>query len=116
MRDLAAKAPFAILLLIGVVFAFELMFLGAQETPGPNQEAYDPGASKFDDINNSSDETFGFVSTVAGLVDAIIDFIKTMFDLLTFNIPGAPTVVRFPITVGIVGGLAWSIATLFRGN
>lgn len=39
-----------------------------------------------------------------------------LFNLISFNVPGAPWFVRALVGTGIGGALIWSIASLFRGG
>lgn len=59
---------------------------------------------------------FGALEALLSIVKVVWGAVLFFFDLLTFNVPGAPWYVRVPVGAILGGGLVWSIATLIRGT
>ena len=105
MKDKAQKAPAAILIIIALTLTFQFVFLSSDYT----EESYN-----IDEPSNNSSFDFDEPGPW-NILSAIWNVVTTFVDLLTFNIPGAPLYVRFPVGITITGSLAWSIASLIRG-
>lgn len=59
---------------------------------------------------------FAVLDALLAIVQTIWGAVVFFFNLLTFNIPGAPFWVRVPVGGLIGGGFVWSVATLVRGG
>lgn len=59
---------------------------------------------------------FGALDAILAVLQAVWGAIVFFFNLLTFNIPGAPWWIRIPIGSILGGGFVWSIAALIRGG
>lgn len=107
-------APIALLFIIAVSFAFQMAFLGDEineiefEIDNPQNQTEDEGFF--------SDWTPDSLDALAAIIGTIWGFVKTFFNFLTFNVPGAPTWVRFIVGMTINGSLAWSLVALLRGT
>jgi len=58
-------------------------------------------------------------SFIVGLVNTFLmvaSVVLFFFNALTFNVPGAPNVVRVLMGTVFIGGMGWAIASLFRGT
>ena len=65
----------------------------------------------------------GFFDGAACIARAIYDFLRVVvgipvlfWNLGTFNVPGAPTLVRVLIGGMLAGCIVWTLAEFFRGN
>lgn len=63
-----------------------------------------------------TEDEFGGIDILGDIIDGLIGFAQFIFSFLTFDIPGAPAVIRVPISTIVIGGLGWSVAGLVRGN
>jgi hypothetical protein len=109
-----AQSPIAVLVIIVSTLVFVAMIEGDQlaESLFPNVAEATPacsGDSFFDGIFCF----FEFVVLVFQVVGAAIAF---FFNLITFNIDGAPWFVRVLVGTLLGTGILWSCITLFRGN
>lgn len=111
------KAPMALLLVVAVGFGWQFVYFD-QELPG-----FDP-ANKIDDPNNSSSDTFGFLTTLGGVIEAVWDGVLLFGKLLTFSLVEGPStgalagfweVFKWTFRVAIPGGILWSVISLARG-
>ena len=59
---------------------------------------------------------WGSLDALVSVVQGIWGVVVYLFNLLTFNIGGAPWWIRVPVGAINGGGLLWSIATLIRGG
>lgn len=100
-----ASSPVPVLAIIGIYLVFYALVQGA--------DSVDSG---LDDDPGVSTSGFGGVDILGDIIEAIISVVVLIFNGLTFNVDGAPFWVRFPVAVIIIGSLAWSAATLIRGN
>jgi len=58
----------------------------------------------------------GLWDAITGLLGAVWGFVTTIFDALTFNVPGVPPYIQYPIAALLVTSLSWSIVSLIRGK
>lgn len=64
------------------------------------------------------EESFPEIEQPVGLtdiLDAIGGFFLLIYNFATFNIPGLPDLVRWPLAVAVNGTLGWSIVATIRG-
>lgn len=59
---------------------------------------------------------FGLLDALLAVVQTVWGVVVFFFNLITFNVPGAPGWVRVPVSAMLGGGLVWSIAVLVRGG
>lgn len=59
---------------------------------------------------------FGAFDVIAAILKTIWGVVVFFTNLLTFNVPGAPTFIRVIVGSIMGGGLIWSIATLIKGT
>lgn len=64
----------------------------------------------------SSGGFFGVLDALLAIVQAVWGAVLFFFNLVTFNVPGAPWWIRLPVGGLLGGGLVWSVATLVRGG
>lgn len=57
-----------------------------------------------------------FVAKVVFFLRVIGGVVAFFFNLITFNVPGAPWFIRAVIGTFMTAGIGWSVATFFRGN
>jgi hypothetical protein len=75
------------------------------------------GTAALDDQpDDFGDPPDGVLDVLADVVGKVWGVVQLLFGAFTFNVPDAPPYIRAPVAIGIVGTLAWSIATLIRGN
>ena len=94
-------SPVPVLVALTVVLVFEGLLFGATLVESSFPEFEQPD---------------GILDALIGIVQAIWGVVVFIFNLITFNIPGAPFWVRVPVGIAIGGSLMWSIATLIRGG
>lgn len=107
-------APIALLFVLAVGFVFQAAMVGDEI----NEISFE-----IDSPTNQSDEggflesfTPDAINMLTAIVGTIWGFVKTFFNFLTFNVPGAPGWIRFIVAMTINGSLAWSIVALIRGG
>lgn len=112
-----ARIPIAVLLILGVGFGWQFVFFD-QALP-----TFEP-SGQLDDPNNSSEETFGFLSSFMGLVNAVWDAVVLFASLLTFSLVDGPSsgtlavfwdVFKWTFRLTVVGSLLWAVVSLARG-
>jgi hypothetical protein len=95
-----------ILAIILVTLTFEGLLFGAEIAEQSFPSFDEPTSTGF----------FGVLDALLAIVKAIWGAVVFFFNLLTFNLPGAPWYVRLPVGGLMFGGLVWSIASLVRGG
>lgn len=107
----------AVLAVVFLTLAFEgLVFggeLASQSFPQPIDSGTACSGTGLDLIANC---VFAFFEGVLNVFRVIFGVVAFIWNLITFNVPGAPDYVRYPVGGIIVVGLVWSIAGLIRGN
>lgn len=98
--------PQAILAVIIMVVAFEGVFFGAEIAERSFPDFDQPQQGGF----------FGALDAILAVLQAVWGAVVFFVNLLTFNIPGAPAYIRYPVGAALTGGLIWSIAGLIRGG
>lgn len=95
-----------VLAIVLLTVTFEGMIFGQElaERSFPTYE--EPQSSGF----------FGVLDALLAIVKVIWGAVVFFFNLITFNVPGAPWWVRLPVGGLIGGGFVWSVATLIRGG
>lgn len=116
-RKLASN-PIPVLAIVLLTLAFEGLLFGNQLAGAsfPASSTVDFGGcsgSGLDYIGCVIGNTFSFIINVFKIIFGVVAF---FFNLVSFNVPGAPWFVRLFLG-GVMGGaLLWSIAGLFRGD
>lgn len=64
----------------------------------------------------SSKDCSGFFDAFECVVEVVFDVVIFLFDLITFNIDGAPWWIRVPLAFILGGGIIWAVASLVRGG
>lgn len=110
-----AASPVAVLSVILCTLAFEGLLFGTElaEKSFPSFDApaeRNCGALQF--LCDTADAVAAAFAVIQGIWGVFVFF----FNLLTFNIPGAPWFVRLVAGGALGGGIIWSLAGLFRGN
>lgn len=108
-----AASPIPVLLIIVGTLVFQGMLFGSElaEKSFPTLEKPEAG-----DCEGLID---GFVCGVNYVVDffrVLFGVIAFFFNLITFNVPGAPWFVRAFLGAAMGCAILWSVVTLFRGN
>lgn len=117
--DAAGVGPLGLLLVIALTLGFEGLLLGSSivSESFPAASTVDFGscsnAGGLDKIACVIENAWNFVVNV---VKVIFGVVALIFNLVSFNVPGAPWFVRLPIGACFGFGLLWSIASLFRGG
>lgn len=101
-----AASPVKVLVVAVIVLAFEAMLFGAQLAEQSFPEFEQPDSGGF----------FGVIEGLLAVVDVIWGVVVFIFNLITFNVGGAPWWIRLPVGTVFGGSIVWSIATLIRGN
>lgn len=108
-----AASPIPVLLIVVATLTFQAMLFGSELAEKSFPTLEEPEAGDCD----------GFLDGFACGVDYVVNFISVVFgvvafffNLVTFNVPGAPWFVRLLVGGAIGGSIVWSVATLFRGN
>lgn len=100
------SSPIAVLSIITLVLVFEGLLFGEEVAAYSFPTFEEPQSGGF----------FGVLEALLAIVQAIWGTVVFLFNLLTFNIPGAPWYVRVPVGGMMFGALVWSIAELIRGK
>ena len=126
-----AYAPVAALSIMFLTWSFMGVLYGAdfaaqsftdfkQVDPGGCTFTLGGGIPILSDVGEATGYIGCVLANIGNLIFNVFAFIvgagKFVFQLLTFNIPGAPGYIRIPISGMFVGVSVWSIATLSRGN
>lgn len=101
-----ASSPVAILSIITLVLVFEGLLFGQQIAAYSFPSFEEPQSEGF----------FAVLDSLLAIVKTIWGTVVFVFNLLTFNIPGAPWFIRIPVAGIMGGGLIWAITELVRGN
>lgn len=101
-----ASSPMVVLSVIVLTLVFEGLLFGEELAEASFPSFEQPEGGGFFDV----------LDAVLAIVQAIWGTVVFVFNLVSFNVPGAPWFVRAPIGFILGGGLVWSIATLVRGN
>ena len=100
-------SPVPVLIIVAIYAVF---FAAISSTTSPDEP---------DDLSFSSNDCDVGLNNVCGLGDIltfVFNIIQFFFDVLTFNIDGAPFYIRVPIAVAITASVMWSIISLVRGT
>lgn len=113
-----APNPTLVLLIVTLTFGFETALFGIDLITDSFPQLTSP---QFGSCGGGGLDKIACV--IGGIFNAIIDFFKIIVgvivligNVISFNVPGAPVIVRIPIAVVLISSSAWSIATLIRGN
>lgn len=101
-----AASPVPILAIIILTLTFEGLLFGSEIADRSFPSYEEPQSGGF----------WGALDAVVAVVQVIWGAVVFFFNLITFNVPGAPWYIRVPIGAMLGGGLVWSLATLIRGN
>lgn len=110
--------PIPFLLIVVVTIGFEAMLFGeeiAQQSiivPLPEIDSCD-GLSGFDAMGCSM---VAFLKNIGKGFAVFANVIAFLFNAATFNVPGAPPIVRAIVATLFSGTLAWVIVTQIRGT
>lgn len=97
-----AANPVPVLAVIIIVLVFEAM-IGGEELVQESFPDFDEGS-------------FGGIDILGDIITGIFGTVAYIFNLITFNVGGAPWFIRVPVGTVLGGALIWSITTLIRGN
>lgn len=101
-----AKSPALVLAIVLSTMVFMTLLFGEEIAEKSFPTFEQPSSGGF----------FGALDAILAILQGIWGVIVFFFNLLTFNIPGAPWYVRVVAGGLLGGGLLWSIAELFRGT
>lgn len=101
-------SPVPHLLVMTVVLVLQGAIFGAQlaEESFPEFEQPDSGGGFFG----------GALDILGAIISAIWGVVTFVFNLVTFNVPGAPWFIRVPVATYFGGTIVWTIASLVRGG
>lgn len=99
-------SPLVILAIIALTLVFEGLLFGSEIEDFQLPQFEEPKSGGF----------FAVLDALLSIVQVIWGVVLFFFNLVTFNVPGAPWYIRVPVGTMLTGGLVWSIATLIRGN
>lgn len=109
-----AQSPIAVLIIVLATLTFEAILFGGPLVEGAapkfSEEAAERDCGGFFGAAKCAAES---VFNILGMIWGVIVF---FFNLVTFNVPGAPLYVRVVLGGAISGALIWSLASLIRGN
>lgn len=115
--DRASSGPIAAILIIAMTLAFEGLLFGStiaeQSYPALIPASFSTCGGGIDGIACYIGTFFLFV---ANLFIGIFGTAVFIFNLISFNVPGAPWFVRTVVGAGFGLTLGWAIASLFRGG
>lgn len=104
-----APSPMTVIAIIALYTGVMMVVTDGLDEDAPETHGLDE-APAFDEPEPS------FFDVVASVIHSVWNTVTFVFGAMTFNVPGAPLPFRFVIGVLVIGSLAWSIATLVRGN
>lgn len=118
-NDSGAVSPLPVLIIVVGVLVFQALLFG-----GELAEKSFPTIKNEEGTTEDCDSVFGdFGCGVRNVLQSIWNFFRVIggviaffFNLVTFNVPGAPWFVRLVVGSFIGSALVWSVAGLFRGN
>lgn len=83
---------------------------------------FSAGITEIDFLGNTCSDSAAFfasqdgpLNVIATITGGLGDFVTLLGSLMTFNVPGAPTWVRFVIGTPVVGTTAYIVISLVRG-
>lgn len=112
-----ARIPVAVLLILAVGFGWQFTYFD-QSLP-----EFEP-SGQIDDPNNSSEDTFGFLTGLLGVVEAVWGAVTLFASLLTFSLVEGPgsgvfgifwDVFKWAFRLTVVGSFLWAVVSLARG-
>lgn len=123
-NDSASVAPVSILLIAVSVIGFQSLMFGTSLVESSVIASIEyTECTADDDVNRIGDafkniacyigNFFKFLGNVSLVIASVVRF---FFNALTFNIPGAPIVVRIIVGTAFIGSIGWAIAGLSRGT
>lgn len=126
----AVSSPIPVLMIIVATLAFEgLLFgtdLAAASFPTIESPSFDiqdcqdgtiPFFSQLDDIACVIGSAFLFAAKfLQAIFLTLFGVVVFLFNLISFNVPGAPWYVRLVVGSAFGGAIMWAVAGLFRGN
>lgn len=119
MGDSGAASPAPIILVVALTLVFEGLLFGSSiaNTSFPAASSVDFGSCG----NVGGLDLIGCVisnafNAVVNVFKVIIGAVVFFFNLVSFNVPGAPWFVRMVVGCAIGGSIIWAIAGMFRGN
>lgn len=118
MGDGGAQSPAVVIIIVLLTLTFEGLYYGSdlatQSYPAPsNIQTGSCGGGGLDRIACVIGGVFEFIVNVVKIIFGTVAFV---FNLITFNVPGAPLFVRIPIGGMITLAILWSVASLVRGS
>lgn len=114
MKMVSNHAPIALLFILGVGFVFQAAI--TDDTINQPQFEINSPTNQSEEGGFLESFTPDAINMIAAIIGVIWSFVKTFFNFLTFNVPGAPGWIRFIVAMTINGSLAWSIVALIRGG
>lgn len=99
-------SPVPHLLVMTVVLVFQGVLFGSEIAEESFPEFEEPSSGGF----------FGALEALLAVVQAVWGVVVFVFNLVTFNVPGAPWFIRVPIATYFGGTIVWSLASLIRGS
>ena len=114
-----ASSPLVVLSIVFLTLAFEGLVFGgeiaSQSFPKPEEAPASCGEGD-DALSRIANCITSVVYGIVNTAKVIFGVVAFLFNLITFNVPGAPAYIRFPVGGIIVVGIVWSVAGLIRGN
>lgn len=101
-----APSPVGVLMTVIVTLTFTGLAFGEEIAQDSFPEFEEPEGGGF----------WGVLDALTAIVQAIWGAVVFFFNLITFNIPGAPWWIRVPVGTALTGSLGWSLASLIRGG
>lgn len=101
-----SNTALSLLVVIILTLTFEGLLFGEELAERSFPSFEEPSSSGF----------FAVLEALLSIVKVIWGTVVFLFNLITFNVPGAPWWVRLPAAGVLGGGLIWSIAILIRGG
>lgn len=102
-----APSPVPVLLIVTIVTVFQAVAVGDTYV----DESFKPPVDEGD--------SFGGIDIIGDIIDAIVGVMVLVGNFMTFGAfteAGPPFWVAVPVAVAQTGSIAWSVATLLRGN
>jgi hypothetical protein len=111
-----AMNPLPIIAIITATLVFQALIFGEEyaEQSFPNYEEFTSACDDGDDGFFSG--IYCIFQQVGYFFRVIVGVVLFLFNLISFNVPGAPWFIRVIVSGILGGGIFWATATLFRGN